>query len=89
MRRTVADRTQPRTFKGGVLYVEGAAELFNTTPKAIRAKVARRLLPFHKLDGRVIFFRDELEEFLRDLPGCSVGEAQANVVLRSGEAVML
>jgi hypothetical protein len=74
-------------FKGGVLYVEGAAEMLNTTPKAIRAKVARRLLPFHKLEGRVIFFRDDLEEFLRDLPGCDLTEVRRNMAIRSGATV--
>jgi len=59
----------------GVLHVAEVAELLGTTEKTIRHKVDKHRLPFHRLQGRVIFFRDELEQFLRSLPGCSVQEA--------------
>ena len=81
MKRRIASpiSATPRpSFKGGVLYVEGAAELLNTTQKAIRGRTASNRLPFHRLDGRVIFFRDELERYLDNLPGVTVDEALAN-----------
>ena len=65
-----------------VLYVDGAAQLLGQTSKAIRARVARRTVPFRKFQGRVIFLRDELEALVRALPGCSLEEATANVVMR-------
>ncbi|MBI5315843.1 MAG: helix-turn-helix domain-containing protein [Nitrospirae bacterium] len=70
---------------GQILYVSAAAVLLACSEKAIRAKVARQLLPHRRLGGRVIFLRNELETFLSELPGTSVAEAQANLALRSGE----
>lgn len=67
------------------LSVVEVANLVGTTPKAIRQRIARRTLPFRKLGGRIIFFKNELEEFLRDLPGCSVEEAQINTMARGGD----
>jgi hypothetical protein len=64
---------------GAVLEVAGAAQFMGTTEKAIRQRVARHLLPFRKLGGRVIFLRAELEAFLQDLPGCRLEEAQRNI----------
>ena len=83
MKRTPLNgESKSAVFKGGVLYVDEVAEMLNTTPKAIRGKVARRLLPFHKLEGRVIFYRDDLEHMLANLPGCSLEEAQKNLEAR-------
>lgn len=67
-----------------VLYVNGAAHLLGNTPKAVRNQVARKLIPFHRLGGRVIFLRDELESFLAGLPGCTPQEAVSNVQARNG-----
>lgn len=66
------------------LNVEEVANLVETTPKAIRQRIARRTLPFRKLGGRIIFFKCELEQFLRDLPGCSIEEARSNTLARGG-----
>jgi hypothetical protein len=68
-----------------VLYIGDAARLLGGTEKAVRQQVSRRLLPFRKLGGRVIFLKDELEEFLQNLPGCRPAEAAANVAARTGE----
>ena len=65
-----------------VLDINDAAALMGTTEKAVRQRVARRLLPFRKLGGRVIFLKEELEAFLRALPGCSLEEAKSNVAAR-------
>ena len=62
-----------------VLNVAGAAHLLGTSEKSIRQRIARRLLPFRKLGGRVIFLRAELESFLAGLPGCTSEEANQNV----------
>jgi excisionase family DNA binding protein len=68
-----------------ILYVTEAAHFLSCSEKAVRQRVARQLIPFRKLGGRVIFLRDELETFLRDLPGIGLAEAKANLVARSGE----
>lgn len=70
-----------------LLYVADAARLLACSEKAVRAKVARQILPHRRLGGRVFFLRAELEQFLHDLPGVSAGEAKANLALRSGEVV--
>ena len=76
-------RTKPTVFKG-VMYVDGAAEMLDSTPGAVYQLVARRTIPFRKLGGRVIFLKDELEAFLLALPGCRPDEAAANVAARNG-----
>ena len=77
--------TRQSTADMRVLGVVEAANLLGTTPKAVRQRVARRTLPFRKLGGRIIFLKEQLEEFVRDLPGCSVEEAQANMMARGGD----
>jgi len=64
------------------LDVRHAAALLGLSEKATRARVARRLIPFRKLGGRVVFLRIELEAWLSSLPGCTATEARANVEQR-------
>jgi hypothetical protein len=60
------------------LDVTGAARLLGLTEKAVRARVARRQLPFRRLGAaRIIFNRAELIDFLDKLEGVGVGEALA------------
>jgi hypothetical protein len=77
----------PRTLNGGLLDVRAAARLLGTSEKMIRARVSRRLLPFRKFSGRVVFVRSEFEQYLLDLPGCSLDEAKASVLARQSAAV--
>ena len=65
-----------------VLDVAGAALLLGATHKAVRQRIARRLLPYRKLGSRILFLRTELEEFLAALPGCTLSEAQQNLEVR-------
>lgn len=76
--------TRQSTAAQQVLDVVEAASLLGTTPKAVRQRVARRTLPFRKFGGRIIFLKEQLEELVRDSPGCSVEEAQANMMARGG-----
>ena len=69
---------------GAILYVSDAASYLGCSQKAIRAKVDRRLLPFRRLGGRVVFVRSELEAFITSLPGTTLAEAKQNLALRSG-----
>lgn len=70
---------------GAILHVQDVALLLSCSEKSIRRRVERRLLPFQKLGGRVIFQREQLMAFLNGLPGCSEDEARRNLALRSGE----
>lgn len=74
-----------RPFNGALLDVAAVAVLLGCSEKTVRARVSRHLLPFRRLGSRIVFRRDELQQFLDALPGVSVEEAQANVAMRSGE----
>jgi excisionase family DNA binding protein len=60
----------------------GAYDLTGYTLPSLRAKVRRRTIPFHRDGSRIIFLRDELEAWLRSLPGCPVDEAIENAKTR-------
>ncbi len=67
-----------RSFDGITLDVSMSAEFLGWTEKTVRARVARRQVPFRKFGGRIIFLREELEKFMQVLPGCGVEEALIN-----------
>ena len=71
-----------RGIGGSLLGVEEAAEYLGLTPNTVRSRAARRLLPFKKWGGRVVFVRNQLDSFTESLPGCSVEEALINVEAR-------
>ena len=71
--------TGPRAFNGLALDVRGAAALVGDTEKGIRGKAARRLIPFRRLGGRIVFLRSELEAWLLSLDGCTLDEAKTNM----------
>jgi hypothetical protein len=75
--------TRRRRFSGELLDVAGAAVLLGVTEKAIRARVARRLLPFKEFGGRIVFIKADLLNFLQQLAGCDVDEALKNVAQRA------
>lgn len=80
--------TGPRRFDGKLLDVRGAAELLGVSQKVIRARVHRHLLPFRRFGGRIVFIRDELDQFIAALPGVTLEEARENLAIRSGHVVM-
>jgi excisionase family DNA binding protein len=61
------------------LTIAEVANRLSTTPKAIRARIARRQLPFRRLGGRILIPEAEFEEYMRSLSGCSAVEASAAV----------
>jgi hypothetical protein len=75
--------TGPRRIDGLALDVRGAAALVGDTEKGIRGKAARRLIPFRRLGGRIIFLRSELETWLSSLDGCTLDEAKTNMAARA------
>jgi hypothetical protein len=74
----------PRSFNGAIRDVDGIAAFLGETPKTARAQVDRGLLPYRRLGGRIVFIVEEVQEFLRRLPGVTADEAIANVVKRNG-----
>ena len=77
-KKTTGQAKGPRRINGELLDVAGAAALLGYSEKAVRGRVARRLLPHRKDNGRVVLIRRELLEFLDKLPGVTVAEALAN-----------
>lgn len=69
---------------GILLDVKAAALMLNCSEKAVRTRVSRQLLPFKRLGSRILFRRDELEQFIASLPGVSLQEAKHNIAMRSG-----
>ena len=51
-----------------------AGRLVKRSPAAIRNLVLRKEVPFRKVGGRLIFIREELEEWVRMSPGVSLDE---------------
>ena len=74
--------TGPRTLNGAALDVRGVSIFYGGTEKLIRGLVERRLIPFKRLGGRIVFLRAELETWLANLPGCTADEAKANLEAR-------
>jgi len=66
------------------LDVRGAAAFLGTTEKTLRGLIARQLVPYRRLNSRIILVRSELERFLVDLPGVTIDEAKLNLEIRHG-----
>jgi excisionase family DNA binding protein len=69
---------------GKGLSVKQAAEWLGWTEKCLRGRIDRHLIPHRKLGRNVILWRSEVEEWLKQLPGCSVEEALENLRNRNG-----
>lgn len=77
--------TGRRRFDGATKDIAGLAARMGVTEKALRAQVARGLIPYRRFGGRIIFLADEVDAFLRQLPGVTLDQALANVAARAGE----
>jgi hypothetical protein len=78
-------RRKSETLPGEILDVSAAAAFLGISEKGLRARVARRMIPFKRWGGRVCFLRGELLDFLRSLDGCRVDEALQNGRERSSD----
>ena len=65
-------------FSGVTLNVREAAEYLGWSEKMLRARLARRTVPFRRLGGRLLFRREELLLYLDQLDGCTLEEALFN-----------
>ena len=77
--------TGPRTFNGEILDLATAAAFLGLTHKTLRARVARRMVPFRRWGGRICFLRSDLIAFITALDGCQLDEALTNERDRGGE----
>lgn len=85
-RKRASQAQRRRTYDGAIMDVATLAAFFGSTPKAVRAGVARGLLPHRRLGGRVVFIRTEIEQFIHDLPGVSREQALENLKARRGDS---
>ena len=77
--------TGPRRFDGALRDVAHQAAELGVTEKALRAQVARGVIPHQRLGSRVVFLADEVSAYLRCLPGVSIDEALSNIAARGGK----
>lgn len=54
-----------------------AGDLLRKSPAAVRNLVMRKAIPFRKVGGRLVFIREELEEWVRKSPGVSLDDLKA------------
>ena len=76
----------PRRLNGAIRDVASVADWLGVTEHKIRSAVDRGMVPHRKWGGRLIFITDEIETFLRQLPGVTPQEALTNLAVRKGEA---
>ena len=73
----------PRVVNGAALDVRTASVSFFGWPeKNTRYLVDAGLLPHRRLGGRIIFLRDELEQWLATLSGVTLEQARENLKAR-------
>jgi hypothetical protein len=53
-----------------------AGAFIRRSPAAVRNLVMRRLIPFRKVGGRLLFIREELEEWVRRSPGVRLDDIE-------------
>ena len=54
------------------LSLKQVAEYINRTPGAVRMMVLRRVIPYRKPQGRLLFDRNEIDRWIEASPGISV-----------------
>ena len=57
-----------------LLNVEELAKYLKRTPSSVRNLVMRRQLPFRKVGGRLLFFKEEIDKWIYDAPGITLEE---------------
>jgi hypothetical protein len=63
----------------GVYSINTTAVVLDTTPRAVRARIARKQLPYRKLGGRVVVPIAELHQVMDHLAGLSAAEVIKNL----------
>jgi Helix-turn-helix domain len=81
-KRTIKRVKRPATATQRVLTVAQYAAEHGITDRAAWMAIYRGLIPHRRKGRKVIIFRDELEAFLKALPGVTVEEATAKAAER-------
>lgn len=53
-----------------------AADFLRKSPAAVRNLVMRKMIPFRKCGGRLLFIREELEEWILRCPGIRIEDLE-------------
>jgi hypothetical protein len=78
-RRQLGQGKGRRKMSGQILDISAASIFLGITEKTLRSRVSRGLIPYRRWSGRIVFLRQELEDFfLKTLPGISLEQAQIN-----------
>jgi len=72
-----------RTVNGALLGVPEAAVYLGGSERWLRRLVDNSAVPFRRLGRNIYFKRSELEQFIDDLPGVSLGQARRAANARS------
>ena len=75
----------PRKIDGVALDVRTGSAFLGWKEKKTRGMIERGLLPYKRMNGRIILIRSELESWLTSLTGCSLEESLANMRARQGQ----
>ena len=60
--------------KKEILNAKQVAEFLGRSPAAVRNLVLRRCIPYRKLAGRLVFLKNEIDEWIRNAPGLSIND---------------
>lgn len=82
-KKRIGQGTGPRRTDGLLLDLRTFAGLIGDTEKKARGLVARGLVPFRRLGGRIYFVRAEIEQWINELDGCTLAEAKDNREMRA------
>jgi len=67
-----------KKYDGQLLGVAEGTLMIGNTERSTRALIAKGIIPYVKLGGRVLFRRAELEKWIQTLPGVSLKDAELN-----------
>jgi predicted DNA-binding transcriptional regulator AlpA len=57
-------------------HVQECAEFLGRSQSAVRNLVLRRQIPFRHVAGRLVFFPDEIDRWIRKAPGVSLEDLE-------------
>ena len=83
-RKRAGRATGPRRFDGALRDIAHQARELGVSEKALRAQVARGVIPYRRHGGRIVFLADEVASYLRRLPGVTADQALENLAARNG-----
>lgn len=52
-----------------LFHVKEASQLLKVTEDATRKLISRRKIPFRRVGGRIVFLKEELEDWIKNAPG--------------------